>query len=80
MPEVWSWEAKPEIYVYSLGDVKRLANGNTLVVWSTAGAIDEVRQDGSLQWTLNLGLGAGIGYLTLAAPDPLGVNLFSSLK
>jgi len=78
--EVWSWEANPEIYVYSLGDVKRLANGNTLVVWSTAGAIDEVRQDGSLQWTLNLGLGAGIGYLTLASPDPLGVNLFSSLK
>ena len=77
--EVWAWEANPEIYVYSLGDVKRLANGNTLVVWSTAGAIDEVREDGSLQWSLNLGLGAGIGYLSLAAADPLGVNLFSAL-
>jgi hypothetical protein len=77
--EVWSWAADPAIYVYSLGDVKRLANGNTLVVWSTAGAIDEVREDGSLQWSLNLGLGAGIGYLSLTAVEPLGVHLFSAL-
>ncbi len=60
----WQYVSDPVLYVPALGDVDRLADGNTFVTWSTAGQIDLVTPDGEVEWRLNMGLGAGFGYTT----------------
>jgi hypothetical protein len=46
-----------------LGDVWRLANGNTLVAYSTAGVIHQVNPQGSLVAELTWPLGGAFGYV-----------------
>jgi hypothetical protein len=60
--EVWSHEADPCLFVYALGDVRRLEDGNTMVMWSTAGQAEQVSADGDVAWRLNSSLGWGFGY------------------
>lgn len=61
--QVWNYTAN--ITTPYMGDVQRLANGNTLVVFSTAGVVHEVDANGnllqSLEWS---GSSAGVGYAT----------------
>ena len=60
----WSYRPEPDIFSFSLGDVRRFDDGNTLVVFSTGGQLDEVNQEGDLLWRLTLGLGGAVGYTT----------------
>lgn len=60
----WSYAPSPDIYSFSLGDVTRLDNDNTLVTFSTAGLVLEVTPDGEVVWELAMGLGGALGYVT----------------
>lgn len=58
----WSWSHPKDIQVYALGDVDRAADGSTLVVFSSAGILDDLGADGDLRWELATDLGAGLSY------------------
>lgn len=62
---VWSHAPEPALYVYALGDVRRLPSGNTLIDWSTAGRVEEVSPEGETVWRLDVEMGAGFGYLAV---------------
>ncbi len=72
--EVWNYG--PGIESALFGDVQRLENGNTLVVFSLGGAVHEIDGNGNLVQSLEwAGLsGAGLGYAskrkTLYGPPP----------
>jgi len=59
-----TWEYIPDPLVQSLvlGDVHRLDNGNTMVMFTTAGQLDVVDANAKLLWRLNGGLGVALGY------------------
>lgn len=61
---VWTYEPSSPLYCFSLGDVHRLPNGNTLAVFSVQGQIDELSPDRELIWRLNMELGGAFGYVT----------------
>jgi hypothetical protein len=71
---VWSYHADPGIQNDRLGDVQRLSNGNTLVAFSTAGALQESSPDGVLLREWSWPLGATFGFMqaraTLYGPPP----------
>lgn len=57
----WSYKANPGISNDVMGDVQRLANGNTIVAFSTQKKIQEVSSSGSVVQTLTFG--SEIGYI-----------------
>ena len=59
---IWKYVPEPSFYTHGLGDVYRLPSGNTRIVWSAQGQIDEVTPEGELRWQLSASLGGGIGY------------------
>ena len=61
---IWSYAPSPTVFSFSLGDVSRLENGNTMVTFSNQGQIDEVDASGEVQWRLNASLGGAVGYAT----------------
>ena len=61
--EVFSFVRDPQVSVQACGDVARLSDGTTQVVWSTLGEIQNITEDGSVVWTLNADLGLGITYV-----------------
>lgn len=52
-----------------LGQATRLANGNTLVGYGSAGVVQEVTPDRRVAWEIRAGLGYGVGMVTLVT-DP----------
>lgn len=60
--ESWTHEVDPCLFVYALGDVRRLPDGNTLITWSTSGQMDLVAPDGTVVWQLNSAFGHGFGF------------------
>ncbi|HET6280192.1 MAG TPA: arylsulfotransferase family protein [Polyangia bacterium] len=70
----WSYAAVPAINVQIMGDVQRLPNGNTIVAYSTRGALHEVAADGTLLQSLSWPLGGTFGYIekraSLYGPPP----------
>ena len=64
---VWTYAPDPALFCYSLGDVRRLPSGNTLVVFSVKGQVEEVTPAGELVWQLTLGMGGALGYMTWLA-------------
>ena len=62
--QVWSYTSDPVLYCFALGDTSRLPDGETLVVFSTSGQIDQVSPDGERTWRLRLSLGGALGYTT----------------
>ncbi|HIA03138.1 MAG TPA: hypothetical protein EYN66_14735 [Myxococcales bacterium] len=52
--QVWSHYSDPISYTYLLGDVERLASGDTLICWGDQGRIDLVTPDGEVTWTLQV--------------------------
>ena len=60
---VWEHISEPPLYVYTLGDVARLPSGNTLVVWSTSGMMEEVTPEGEIVQRLAMPMGVGFGYV-----------------
>jgi len=61
--EVWSYQSSPPLYVYIKGDVNRFDDGATQVLWATAGRIEDVNGAGSVDWSLQLDLGAVFTYM-----------------
>lgn len=61
--QVWSYVREPSVAVYAKGDVERFADGNTQVVWSTAGEIQNVSPEGDVHWQLNTELGYAITFV-----------------
>lgn len=61
---VWAYQPEPSLYTPSLGNVRRLDNGNTIVNFSSAGRIVEVTPEGEVVWQLDGSLGAAFGYST----------------
>ncbi|MEQ1502889.1 MAG: aryl-sulfate sulfotransferase [Myxococcota bacterium] len=68
--EVWSFDEPDGGYTGSMGDVRRLAGGNTLIAWSSLAWMNEVTPEGETVWALRMPAGAAIvGRVTpLAAP------------
>jgi len=64
---VWEFEPDPTLWIYCLGDVSRLPNGNTLITWGTSGRIEEVTPEGETVLQIDLPLGAGFGYTSWSA-------------
>ena len=46
----------------AFGDALRLADGDTIAVWGSAGVIDRVDADGALRTRFSGGLGTAFGY------------------
>jgi hypothetical protein len=61
--EVWSYTADPPLYVYIKGDVDRFDDGATEILWATAGRIEDVSTSGTVDWWLQLDLGAVFTYV-----------------
>jgi hypothetical protein len=51
--EVWSFRHTPDYLVTAKGDVARFADGNTQIVWSSNGEVQDVTPDGEVVWQLN---------------------------
>lgn len=60
--QAWEYIAAPPLFCVGLGDVTRFDNGDTMVIWSSGGQLDQVGPDGELLYQLNLDLGAAMGY------------------
>lgn len=52
------------------GAAERLANGNTMIDWSSAGRLDEVSADNKTVWSLSLDVGAALGFTSRIQPYP----------
>jgi hypothetical protein len=61
--EVWSHTSDPPLYVSIKGDVTRFDDGSTQVLWATAGRIEDVNPAGTVDWWLQLDLGAVLTYV-----------------
>lgn len=70
----WSYKGPANLQNDVMGDVQRLPNGNTIIGYSTKGAVQEVDKDGKVlsEWTFPLG--GQFGYIekreTLYGPPP----------
>ncbi len=64
--QTFSFESENESFSPALGDVRRLPNGNWLIVWSLEGMLTEVTPEGRVVWRVRTELGSAIlrsGYL-----------------
>jgi len=57
---VWSYAHDPDYSVTAKGDVQRFSDGNTQIVWSSEGEIQDVSPTGEVVWQLN---GPGVGFV-----------------
>ncbi len=64
--ETWSYRHDPDVYVFAKGDVARFPDGNTQVVWSSGGEIQNVTPEGEVTWQLNTDLGDVITFVDFA--------------
>jgi len=55
--QTWEYRAEPDIFVATKGDVDRFDDGNTRVVWSTSGMIQDVTPDGEILFQVETELG-----------------------
>ena len=72
--KVWSFQGAANLQNDIMGDIQRLPNGNTVVAFSTKGAIEEVDSGGNILSDWSFPLGAEFGYIekraTLYGPPP----------
>lgn len=67
--ERWSFDDARSHVTYLLGDVERMSeSGHTLVAWGSAGVMQEVDEDSTVVWQINLGIGNALGF---SRPVPL---------
>ena len=71
---VWSYKGPSNLQTDIMGDIQRLPNGNTIIGYSTKGAVQEVDKDGNVLTDWTFPLGAQFGYIekraTLYGPPP----------
>lgn len=60
---VWEYIRDPSVFVFAKGDVHRFDSGNTQVVWSASGEIQNVTPAGEVLWQLNTDLGQAITFV-----------------
>jgi len=60
--ETWRWTPDPPVYTATLGNVRRLDSGDTLVNFATSGRIAVVAPDGSVRWQVSTAIGEALGY------------------
>jgi hypothetical protein len=58
----WSYDSDACLLVTFLGEARRLEGGNTLVVFTTSGQVDEVTPDGTVTWRVATDLGTALGF------------------
>ena len=58
----WLYTSDPCVSVTFFGEAQRLSNGNTAVIWSSAGQLDEITPDGESVWRVNLDIGGAFGF------------------
>ncbi|MSQ01268.1 MAG: hypothetical protein EXR71_05145 [Myxococcales bacterium] len=58
--QTFSFESENESFSPALGDVRRLPNGNWLIVWSLEGMLTEVTPDGRVVWRVRAELGSAL--------------------
>lgn len=63
--KTWEYTTKPPIQSVILGDVHRLENGNTMVMFSVSGQIDVVNPAGQRLWRTNADLGYAMSYCSV---------------
>jgi hypothetical protein len=68
LERVWD-SGDADLKALFLGQATRLANGNTLVGYGSAGVVQEVTPDRRVAWEIRAGLGYGVGMVTLVT-DP----------
>lgn len=61
---IWSYVPEPLLFNYALGDVRRLDDGATQVVWSVLGEIQDLSPKGEVLWQLDIDLGFAFGFIT----------------
>jgi hypothetical protein len=62
--KAWTYQASPGIANDIMGDVQRLKNGNTIVAYSTKGALHEVNAQGMLLQSWSWPIGGAFGYIS----------------
>jgi hypothetical protein len=71
---VWSYKGPANLQTDIMGDIQRLPNGNTIIGYSTKGAVQEVDKNGTVLTDWTFPLGAQFGYIekraTLYGPPP----------
>ncbi len=60
--QIWEYDSGT-LNSMAMGDVKRMPNGNTLVVFSTSGVLQEVDAEGELLREISFGAGGAVGYI-----------------
>jgi len=72
--QAWSYKGPSNLQNDVMGDVQRLPNGNTVVAFSTKGAVHEVSSSGTLLQEMLWPSGSSFGYIekreTLYGPPP----------
>lgn len=58
----WSRHFDPPRWIYALGDVERLDDESTLISWSVAGRLEQVKGDETV-WRVEAPVGTGFGYI-----------------
>jgi len=70
----WSYTASPAVANMVMGDIQRMANGNTIIGYSTRGVLHEVSSSGAKLQTWSFAAGQSFGYIekrpTLYGPPP----------
>jgi hypothetical protein len=59
---VWSYGSEDCLWVIFYGEARRLESGNTLIIFSSAGQIDEATPDGETVWRVNTDIGGAFGF------------------
>jgi hypothetical protein len=71
---VWTYKGPANLQNDIMGDIQRLPNGNTIIGYSTKGAVQEVDKDGKVLSDWTFPLGGQFGYIekraTLYGPPP----------
>jgi hypothetical protein len=60
---VWEHASEKCVLVVFLGEAHRLDDGDTLMMWSSAGMLDIVGPTGNVRWRMSMDLGAGLGFV-----------------
>lgn len=61
---LWEYTSDPSIFTFVLGDVARLADGDTVVDFAVGGALHRVSPEGELEWQLSTELGYAYGFFS----------------
>jgi hypothetical protein len=60
--QLWSYGSEECVWVIFYGKAHRLEGGNTMVIFSSAGQIDETTPEGQTVWRVNTDVGGAFGY------------------